>query len=219
MSDIAERVLAIVAENNKLRGTVASLNSKINTLQDICASQNTENDELRTKNEALNKIIRDTGKAYDKPLEEKNYKILDLNERINKWEAECDSYKKKLDQLEKENEELKAKRDSDNQRLCAVETGLLHRNMQINKLIAILRRKITTHRVVRVALKAAFKLLPDLKQQTTFEGIVEHSKKVDHRALVEKEVSATLIEAGLVVGSNNLVLPTPTRAAEEEEEN
>ncbi|KAL4724035.1 hypothetical protein ACLX1H_008639 [Fusarium chlamydosporum] len=183
-ADIGEQVTAIVNELTHLR--------------QLCASQNTKIENLSIKNKLFVKdieILRGERDCYEKILPEKNQEIVNLNIRIDTWKADCESNKEKLTKLRKEEEDLRAKIDADNKRINALEADLSHRDAQVTKLIAILRRKITTNRVVQTALKAAYKILPSLEQQATYSRILEISKKAPHEAGARKELSDTLKEA------------------------
>jgi hypothetical protein len=206
--DVGKQVTAIVAE--------------VTTLREVCASQKIEIENLYAKSEFIakdNKILRDLREYYEKRIPEKDDKILALNVHIDSWKADCDLYRESLGKLRKENEELKAKNDADNQRLCSVEAELSRRDAQVTKLIAILRRKITTNRVMHTALKAAFKVLPDLKHQTTLARVLELSHNAPRKVGIQQELSDALKEAGLVVDWDKPVMQSPAQTPDKKKPN
>ncbi|CAG7564911.1 unnamed protein product [Fusarium equiseti] len=95
------------------------------------------------------------------------------------------------------------------QRLCSVKAQLSRRGAQITKLIAILRRKIATNRVMQTALKAAYKILPSLEEQVTYARILDMAKKAPNKVGINQEVSNALKEAGLVVQWDKQSLQSP----------
>ncbi|CAG7564913.1 unnamed protein product [Fusarium equiseti] len=62
---------------------------------------------------------------------------------------------------------------------------------------AIVHRKVATNRVMQVALKASYKILPSLEQQATYARILDMAKKTPNTFGINQEVSDVLKEAGL----------------------
>ncbi|KAK6713735.1 hypothetical protein SNK04_004698 [Fusarium graminearum] len=187
--DVGAQVTAIVVE--------------LKLLREICASQKTEMEQLHVKNDMFtneNQHLLGQREGYEKRLAENDEKMLSLSVQVEQREAECDSYTKNLGQLRQENAELKARVESDIQYIWAIETELTRRNAQITKLITILRRKIATSRVAQTALKAAYRILPDLKRKATLAKVLEIAKQVPNKDGIRLEFANSLREADIAVG-------------------
>ncbi|RBR26607.1 uncharacterized protein FIESC28_00604 [Fusarium coffeatum] len=117
--------------------------------------------------------------------------------------------------MRQENEALKAKNDANNQRLCSDKAQISRRDAQITKMIAIVRRKVATNRVMQVALKAAYKILPSLEEQATYARILDMAKKVPNTFGINQEVADVLEEAGLVVNWDKQSLESPIQLLED----
>ncbi|KAH7185878.1 uncharacterized protein B0J16DRAFT_399701 [Fusarium flagelliforme] len=196
--DIGEQVSAMYSERNNLR-------------QD-CASQKTEIKNLSLEIEFYakdNKALREVIECYERSILKKDHEILGLSVELNSWKMDCELYRADLTKMRQENEEFKAKNDAGNQRLCSTKAQISRRDAQVTKMIAIVRRKIATNRVMQVALKAAYKILPSLDEQVTYSRILEMAKKTPNKDGINQEVSDVLKEAGLVVNWDKQSLESP----------
>ena len=54
---------------------------------------------------------------------------------------------------------------------------------------AIVHRKVATNRVMQVALKAAYKILPPLEKQATYARILDMAKKIPNTLGINQEIS------------------------------
>ncbi|KAJ4139888.1 hypothetical protein NW768_001235 [Fusarium equiseti] len=193
---------------------VAAMYSDLNNFRQVCASQTTEIENLQLKNEFYakdNKGLREVIECYERTILKKDQDILDLSVDLNSWKMDCELYRSDLIKMRQENEALKAKNDADNRRLCSIESKLLRRDSQITKLIAILRRKIATNRVMQTALKAGYKILPSLEEQVTYSRILDIAKKIPNKFGINQEVSDVLKEAGLVVNWGKQSIQSPVQ--------
>ena len=202
--DIGEQVSAMYAEANNLRQT--------------CAAQDTEIKNLYLKNEFFakdNKGLREVIECYERTIQKKDQEILHLSVELDSWKMDCDLYRADLTKMRQENEELKAKNDANNQLLCSIKSQISRRDAQITKMIAIVRRKVATNRVMQVALKAAYKILPSLEEQATYARILDMAKKVPNTFGINQEVADVLKEAGLVVNWDKRSLESPIQILED----
>jgi chromosome segregation ATPase len=196
---------------------VTAMAYELNNLREVCASQKTEIGNLYLENEFYakdNKALREVIECYEHKISKRDQDNLDLNVQLDSWKMDCELYRADLIKMRQENEDLKEKNDADNQRICSVEEKLSRRDAQITKLIAILRRKIATNRVMQTALKAAYKILPSLEQQVTYARILDMAKRAPNKVGINQEVSDALKEAGLMVQWDKQSLQSPVQILE-----
>lgn len=197
---------------------VSAMYAEVNNLRELCASQDTEIKKLSLKNEFFvkdNKGLREVIECYERIIQKKDQEILDLSVELDSWKTDCDLYRSDLIKMRQENESLKAKNDANNQHLCSTKAQISQRDAQITKMIAIVRRKVATNRVMQVALKAAYKILPSLEEQATYARIVDMAKKVPNTFGINQEVADVLKEAGLVVNWDKQSLESPIQLVED----
>ena len=197
---------------------VSAMHSERNNLRQLCATQDTEIQNLYPKNEFFardNKGLREVIECYERTIQKKDQEILDLSVELDSWKMDCDLYRADLTKMRQENEELKAKNDTSNQHLCSTKAQISRRDAQITKMIAIVRRKVATNRVMQMALKAAYKILPSLEEQATYARIVDMAKKTPNTFGINQEVAGVLKEAGLVVNWDKRSLESPIQLLED----
>lgn len=197
---------------------VSAMYSERNNLQQVCASQKTEIRNLYLENEFYakdNKALREVIECYERSILKKDQEILGLSVELNSWKMDCELYRADLTKMRQENEELKARNDAGNQRICSSKAQISRRDAQLTKMIAIVRRKVATNRVMQVALKAAYKILPSLEEQVTYSRILEMAKKTPNKVGINQEVSDVLKEAGLVVNWDKQSLESPIQILED----
>ncbi|KAJ4131672.1 hypothetical protein NW768_005865 [Fusarium equiseti] len=103
--------------------------------------------------------------------------------------------------------------DVGSQRLYSSAAQLSRRDTQITKLIGIVHCKVATNRVMQIALKAAYKILPSLEEQLTCSRILNMAKKAPN-IRINQEASNILKEVGLVVNWDKQSLKSPIQTLE-----
>ncbi|KAF4447509.1 hypothetical protein F53441_8993 [Fusarium austroafricanum] len=181
---------------------VSAIFTEVKELRQVCATQKAVIDKLRGDYTLLaseTQMLRDLRSSYEKTVDEKQAEILSLNMVNETWRMDSDFYRCELAKLRQQLEDLQAKHKSAEQYICGVEAKVSRRDLQVTKLISILRRKVGTSRVCLVALKAAYRILPGLDDKAKFEKIFTMAKKTPHRAGLEKEMTGCLREAGFSI--------------------
>ncbi|EEU46788.1 uncharacterized protein NECHADRAFT_77544 [Fusarium vanettenii 77-13-4] len=155
--------------------------------------------------------LREQCKSQQQEIEGLNDYKLESEIEIN-----CRISDESLIAAKQDMEILEAKQESFQQRIKNLEEEVLSYRKQIEKLVVVLRNKTRKALVASIAIKAAYKIVPSLKDQATIQRLQSLSEKATSPRWVEKDVDSMLKEAGVVVANetnNSLRTPalTPSR--------
>lgn len=184
---------------DSLGGQVSAMVAKSDKLERKCAEQQAELEDLRAQNQDYfneKRVSDDVRVQLEAKLDEKDYKILELNVLLDNWKMDCQVFKDELTKVRNEYELLSGKHATVKEQYRKGHAMLALREQQIKNMVTIMRRKIATNRVVLVALKAAAKVLPTLKEKRRYARILELAKQAPYRDGVSRELVGVLQEAG-----------------------
>ncbi|SPJ71641.1 uncharacterized protein FTOL_01369 [Fusarium torulosum] len=204
--DLTAQVSAIVAQHAEL--------------QKQCAKQEEELEHLRAQCQYyLNEleVFNDSRMKYDASLEEKNCECLKLHVLADQFQTDSQLYKDDLVKVRAEYKLLSDKHAAIKQQFRDADAKIARRELQIKNLVTIMRRKIATNRVITIALKAAYKVLPTLQEKCHYARILELAKQAPCKDGLSRELTGVLLEAGfnLVWAEPDAATQTPEQKSEE----
>lgn len=199
---------------------VSAIVAKHDELERKCAEQQAELEDLRAQNQDYfneKKVSDDVRVQLEAKLDEKDYEILRLNVLVDNWKTDCQIFKDELTKVRNEYELLSGKHVTVKKQYHDSDAKLALREQQIKKMVTIMHRKIATNRVVLVALKAAHKVLPTLKEKRRYARILELAKQAPDKVGVLREFVGVLQEAGFSVSctESGAATQTPEQMSEE----
>ncbi|KAF4993632.1 hypothetical protein FGRMN_6350 [Fusarium graminum] len=186
-------------EQLDISGHVAALVKEVNTLRQQDATQKEEIEGLQSQ---LNYYTEETKALdlarmqYETALNERDGEVFELGISVENWKTDCQLFKDELSKARADFQLLTAKHASVKEELSNLDAKLSRREQQIKNMVTIMRRKIATNRVVLVAFKAAYKIIPSLKEKNHYSRILELAKQAPHRDHIEWELTEALKEAG-----------------------
>ncbi|KAF5022022.1 hypothetical protein F66182_5905 [Fusarium sp. NRRL 66182] len=198
---MSDQVAAIVAEANQLRQT--------------CEEQRAEIEHLRTQSEwcsAEVQFLRGLGNNYEQMLEKKDSDMLGLHILVDAWKVDCQAYKDELVKVRQQVHVISNKNEYAQSRVCELEEKVSLGKGHINKLVTIIHDRARTAQVYTIALKAAYKVLPNLENKVTFKKIIEMAKKAPVKQAVETKVALLLEEAGIDFDAEHAGKGSPSTA-------
>ncbi|KAM0202428.1 hypothetical protein ACHAPI_001620 [Fusarium lateritium] len=203
-----------------LTGQVSAIVAEHAELEKKCAKQDEELQRLRASNQYYQNeatVLNDLRLQYEASLEGKDSEILRLNVLVDNWKTDCQLFKDELAKARNEFRVLSDKHDRVKQQFRDADANIARRELQIRNLATIMRRKIATNRVVLVALKAAYKVLPTLGEKCRYARILELAKQAPYKDGLSRELTAALQEAGfnLVWTEPDVATQTPEQKSEE----
>jgi chromosome segregation ATPase len=184
---------------DSLTGQVSAIVAKHDELERKCAEQQAELEDLRAQNQDYfneKKVSDDVRVQLEAKIDEKDYEILKLNVLLDNWKTDCKVFKDELTKVRTEYERLSGKHVTAKEKCRNGDAKLALRELQIKNMITIMRRKLATNRVILVALRAAHKVLPTLKEKRRYARILELAKQAPHKDGVLRELVGVLQEAG-----------------------
>ncbi|CAJ0547713.1 Ff.00g044670.m01.CDS01 [Fusarium sp. VM40] len=184
---------------DSLTGQVSAIVAKHDKLERKCAEQQAELEDLHAKNQDYfneKKVSDDVRVQLEAKLDEKDCEILRLSVLVDNWKTDCQVFRDELVKVRAEYELVSDKHVAVKEQYRNGDAKLARRELQIKNMITIMRRKIATNRVVLVALKAAAKVLPTLKEKRRYARIFELAKQAPYKDGVSRELAGVLREAG-----------------------
>jgi chromosome segregation ATPase len=203
-----------------LSSQVSAVVAKRTELEKKCTKQEEELEHLRAQNQYyLNemKVLDDLRMQYEASLEEKNSEILNLHVLVDQLKTDCQLFKDDLVKVRAEYELLSDKHVAVKQQFRDADAKIARRELQIKNLVTIMRRKIATNRVITIAFKAAYKVLPTLQEKCRYARILELAKQAPCKDGLSRELTGVLKEAGfnLVWAEPDAAIQTPEQKSEE----
>ncbi|KAF5670515.1 hypothetical protein FHETE_4422 [Fusarium heterosporum] len=186
-------------EQFDISGHVAALVKEANTLRQQDAAQKEEIENLQSQLKYYNEETKALNLAriqYEAALDKRDAEVFELGISVENWKTDCQLFKDELAKARADFQLLTVKHASVKEEHSSLDAKLSRREQQIKNMATIMRRKIATNRVVLVAFKAAYKILPSLKEKNHYSRILELAKQAPHRDRVEWELAEALKEAG-----------------------